>query len=109
MVKVAAKTREAVGRFIQSNVRAEIINPMTGLTVVGDGMIEIEIDHPFMPAPGDSGALICVDDGQALEPCAMLVAAARKATLPAGHSRTRAVAYALPLDQICAINALEMW
>jgi hypothetical protein len=72
-------------------------------------MIEVEVDNPYGVAPGDSGALVCVDSDQAVRPFALMVAAVRKATLPGWKSRTRTALYALPLCHISATNGLEVW
>jgi len=109
IIKSPAKNREAVGRYVQSDVRAEIMNAATGAMVLGDGLIEIELEERFAVGPGDSGALICVDsETSGLHPAAILIAAAKKASFSDGHSRTRTAIYGLPLSRLSALSGKEI-
>jgi hypothetical protein len=107
MIKAAARSPEADGRFIQSDVLTEIVNPVSGLVVLGDNLLEIELEERFSTAQGDSGALVCVEERGEMVPCGIMVAAVDKASIV--PTRTRTVIYALPFDRVPGIDSMEIW
>ena len=107
VVKSAARTREAHGLVTAVNCYVELLNPLSQRVVSAKGLIEILFEHAEIGA-GDSGSLVCVEDGPRLRPFAMIVGGAMVAPLAESKKKRSAIAYAIPLMAIPSISGMEL-
>jgi hypothetical protein len=100
MMKSAAKTVEARGILRSVSQSIEMYDPLSGRSVFADGLIELGLDQGASARPGDSGALLCFDDGGTLRPAAIVIAGSKAARLGGINAPAETALYALPLSAI---------
>lgn len=106
--KVAAKTRLAAGKVTAFNQTLTAWDPINARSVLLSGLVEVELDKGETLDGGDSGALICIEEGADTLPLAMLVCGARLGKVEGTEKPGSAVMYGQPLAALPVLKSLRL-
>ncbi|GJD49945.1 hypothetical protein OPKNFCMD_2681 [Methylobacterium crusticola] len=109
VVKAAASSGELYGRVTATNAIVEAIDDVRGGAAWITVAVEVEFEgRGRMLAPGDSGALVCIEDRGTLKPYGLCVVGASRSKITPGRE-SQSVGYIIPLSTILsALPGMEL-